>query len=79
MAGVEEPCFANPGREQLQNACKAEGMSTIRAAEEFQVQRSTVQDHVSGRVIPGSRSERKYLDNEDEKKLVDFCLDLQQK
>ena len=57
--------------EQLQNACKAvkEGMSTRHAAEEFQVPRSTIQDHVSG-----SRSGRKYLDDEEEKELVDFLL-----
>ena len=49
-------------------------MSTRRAAEKFQIPRSTIQDHVSGRVIPGSRSRRKYLDDEEEKELVDFLL-----
>ena len=49
-------------------------MSTRRAAEEFQVPRVTIQDHVAGRVISGSKSGKKHMTDEEEKELVDFLL-----
>ena len=42
----------------LEQACKAvrEGLSVRRAAEEYQIPKSTIQDHISGKVLSGSKS-----------------------
>lgn len=44
-----------------------------RAALEFKIPRSTLNDRISGRVLPGAVSGRpKYLSNDEEKELVRF-------
>lgn len=41
-------------------------MSLRRAAEEYDIPKSTIQDHVSGKVLPGSKSGQRYLDDQEE-------------
>ena len=63
--------------ENLERACHAvmqEGVSLRRAAEEYQIPKSTIQDHVSGKVFLGSKSGRQYLTESEEKELVTFIL-----
>ena len=59
----------------LSRACKAvsDGMSIRRAAEEFNVPRSTLHDHITGKVLAGNKSgSRAYLTHDEEEELVSF-------
>ena len=60
----------------LEQACKAvrEGLSVRRAAEEYQIPKSTIQDHISGKVLSGSKSGQRYLSEQEEEELVTFIL-----
>ena len=64
--------------EQLTLACKAvaRGTSIRRAAEEYNIPRSTLQDRVYGRVPDGKLSgPPRYLTNDEENELVEFiCM-----
>ena len=52
------------------------GMTVRRAAETFQVPKSTLQDHLSGRVSLGARSgPAKYLSDYEEEELVNFLVE----
>ena len=52
-----------------------EGFSQRRAAEEFGIPRSTLGDHVRGRVLPGAKSgSPKYLSDDEEAELYRFLL-----
>ena len=63
-------------KESMEIACKevhAGQLSIRRAAEAFSVPRSTLGDHVSGRVIEGAHSgPSRYLTDEEEAELVHF-------
>ena len=61
----------------LEMACKAvrEGLSVRRAAEEYQIPKSTLQDHISGKVLCGSKSGQRYLSEQEEEELVTFILE----
>ena len=61
----------------LEQACKAvrEGLSVRRAAEEYQIPKSTIQDHISGKVLSGSKSGQRYLSEQEEEELVTFILE----
>ena len=59
----------------MENACHAvrDGMSVRRAAEEYNIPRSTLHDHVSGKVLAGSKSgPGSYLNASEEEDLVNF-------
>ena len=59
----------------LRKACETvnEGMSIRRAAEEFNVPRSTLHDHITGKVLTGTKSgPRAYLTIDEEEELVSF-------
>ena len=58
-------------------ACNAvkEGLPLRRAAEEYEIPRSTLQDHVSGRVLLGSRSGHQYLSDTEENEVEEFLLE----
>ena len=50
-------------------------LSVQRAAIEFNVQRSTLGDRISGRVLPGAVNGRaKYLSDEEEQELARFLM-----
>ena len=70
------PKYKNWTSNTLEIACKAvkEGMSVRREAEEYEIPKSTLPDHVSGRVLSGSKSGQKYLSDEEEKELLEFLL-----
>ena len=61
----------------LEQACKAvrEGLSVRRAAEEYQIPKSTIEDHISGKVLSGSKSGQRYLSEQEEEELVTFILE----
>ena len=63
-------------RSQLEQACNAvmrDALPMRRAAELFSIPRSTLHDHISGRVPQGSSSgPPKYLSTEEEEELVQF-------
>ena len=64
--------------EQMAYVVKAviDGSSIRRAAEEYDVPRSTLGDRISGRVVPGSTSgSPKYLSTQEEEELVQFLID----
>ena len=65
-------------KESMEIACKevhAGRLSIRRAAEAFSVPRSTLGDHVSGRVIEGAHSgPSRYLTDEEEAELVHFLI-----
>ena len=59
----------------LRKACKAvnDGMTIRRAAEKFDVPHSTLHDHITGKVLAGTKSgPRAYLTNDEEEELVSF-------
>ena len=64
--------------EQMHLAYKAyqKGSSSVRwIAEEYGIPKSTLQDRVSGKVLPGSKSGKKrYLDDDEEEELVQFLI-----
>ena len=67
----------NMSSKDLELACKAVsiGLSIRRAAEEYQIPQSTIQDHVSGKVASSANSgQQKYLTDEEEEELVEFLL-----
>ena len=76
------PVAARPGMYKHWNEVKmgraidsviTDGVSVRRAALEFKIPRSTLNDRISGRVLPGAVSGRpKYLSNDEEKELVRF-------
>ena len=56
-------------------AAVAKGMTVRRAAEEFNVPRSTLHDRISGRVELGARSgPERYLGDQEEEQLVEFLV-----
>ena len=55
-------------------AVKSGSMSLRRAAEEFQVPRSTLHDRLSGKVKFGSTASQRYLSDNEETDLVRFLL-----
>ena len=61
----------------LELACEAvrKGMSIRQAAEEYQIPKSTIQDHVTGKVTIGGTSGQKYLSDEEEKDFAKFLLE----
>ena len=67
-------------KESLTEACKAvaEGELSVRkAAEQYDVPRSTLHDHVSGKVAMGSRSgPRAYLTMQEEEELITFLKEI---
>ena len=69
--------FKQWSEEDLKLACKAvrDGWTIRRAAEEFQVPKSTLYDRISGRVAFGARSgPKKYLSEKEEDELVSFLV-----
>jgi hypothetical protein len=68
--------YKNWNNDSLLQACKAvqDGTSPIiRAAEEYNIPRSTLHDYVSGKVLVGSRSgPRAYLSLQEEEELITF-------
>ena len=80
---IPQSCSARPLKyktwtsENLERACQAveSGLSLRQAAEEYQIPKSTIQDHVSGKVLSGSKSGQKYLTDEEEEELVTFLLE----
>ena len=75
---VEHTKYKQWNEEQMAYAVKAviDGSSIRRAAEEYDVPRSTLGDRISGRVIPGSTSgPPKYLNTQEEEELVQFLID----
>ena len=60
--------YKNWTTERLVLACNAvkEGLSIRRAAEEYEIPKSTLQDHISGRILLGSRSGHQYLSDTEE-------------
>ena len=69
--------FEQWSEEDLKIACKAvrDGWTIQRAAEEFQVPKSTLYDRISGRVAFGARSgPKKYLSEKEEDELVSFLV-----
>ncbi len=68
--------------EHLLLACQAvqNGLSIRRASEEYQIPKSTIQDHISGKVAMNSKSgPAKYLTDLEEAELVQFlekCADI---
>ena len=81
--GIPQSCSARPLKyktwtsENLERACQAveSGLSLRQAAEEYQIPKSTIQDHVSGKVLSGRKSGQKYLTDEEEEELVTFLLE----
>ena len=75
-SGPGRPCsYRSWSDDGLEQACNAvhKGMSVRRAAEEYAIPRSTLHDHVSGRVTSGSKSGPKaYLTTAEEDELVNF-------
>ena len=64
--------------DRLEHTCKVvldHGMSLRWAAEEFQIPKSTIQDHVSGKVVLGSLCQQWYLSDQEEKELVKFLVE----
>ena len=56
-------------------ACQRGDRSIRRVAEEYGVPKSTLQDRISGKVLPGSKSGKKrYLDDDEEGELVKFLI-----
>ena len=56
------------------DAVKNRGISLRKAEVQYRVPRSTLQDHLSGRVAPGAQSGYpKYLTDDDEEMLVSFA------
>ena len=50
-------------------------MSARHIVEEYGVPKSTLQDRVSGHLLPGTKSGKKrYLDDDEEKELLDFLM-----
>ena len=69
--------FEQWSEEDLKIACKAvrDGWTIQRAAEEFQVPKSTLYDPISGRIAFGARSgPKKYLSEKEEDELVSFLV-----
>ena len=69
--------YKNWSSKDLELSCKAVsiGLSIRRAAEEYQIPKSTIQDHVSGKVVSSANSgQQKYLTDEEEEELVEFLL-----
>ena len=67
--------YKNWDEGKLEKACQAvsRGMSIRRAAEEHEVPRSTLHDHVTGKVQPGAKSgPRRYLNSTEELDLMHF-------
>ena len=61
---------------KLATEAVSEGVTIRRAAEEYNIPRSTLHDHVSGRVLLGSKSgPQKYLSDDEENELADFLRD----
>ena len=60
----------------LEAACTAikSGISVRQAAEEFCIPKSTLHDHVTGKILPGSKSGQKYLTDNEEEELVTFLV-----
>ena len=52
-----------------------EGLSLRWAAEEYEIPKSTLQDHISGRVLLGSRSGHQYLSDTEENEVEEFLLE----
>ena len=52
------------------NAVTQEGLSYRRAAEEYQIPKSTFQDHISGRVCMGTKSGQQHPTDSEENELV---------
>ena len=63
--------------ECLELACKSvrDGMSLRQAEEEYKIPKSTIQDHISGKVALGSSSRQRYLTDQEEKELVKFLIE----
>ena len=75
---VEHGQYKQWNEEQMVYAVKAvtDGSSIRRAAEEYDVPRSTLGDRISGRVVPGSTSgPPKYNSTQEEEELVQFLID----
>ena len=75
---VEHGQYKQWNEEQMAYAVKAvtDGSSIRRAAEEYDVPRSTLGDRISGHVVPGSTSgPPKYLSAQEEEELVQFLID----
>ena len=69
--------FKQWSEEDLKLACKAvsDGWTIRRAAEEFQVPKSTLYDRVSGKIAFGAKSgPPAYLDVKEEDELVKFLV-----
>ena len=75
---AEHSKYKQWNEEQMCHAFEAvtNGSSIRRAAEEYNVPRSTLGDRISGRVVPGIKSgPSKYLSTQEEDELVQFLLD----
>ncbi len=55
-------------------AVKKEGLPLRQAAEEYCIPKSTLQDHLSGKVLMGETSGKRFLDDEEEEELVSFLI-----
>ncbi len=73
--GTSRPqTYKNWNDSSLQLACEAvrNGISLRQASEEYHIPKSTLHDHLSGKILPGSKSGQKYLTDEEE--LVTFLI-----
>ena len=61
----------------LEFACSVviDGISIRQAAEKYQISKSMLQDHVSGKVMSCSKSGQRYLTETEEEELVSFILE----
>ncbi len=68
--------YKNWSDENLEKAVDAVkyGMTLRRAAAEYRIPKSTLHDHISGKILPGSKSGRRHLDDNEENELVRFLL-----
>ena len=48
------------------------GMTLRQAAAEYRIPKSTLHDHISGKILPGSKSGCQHLDDNEENELVRF-------
>ena len=80
IIGGRPQSYRNWRKESLTEACKAvaEGELSVRmAAEQYDIPRSTLHDHVSGKVAMGSRSgPRAYLTMQEEEELITFLKEI---